>query len=181
RIEIIKAGEKVTVDGLEHTARLLADATLDGVRRLAVEVDGVVSTFDAARDGDTLWLGSGGASWRLELVSRERALRESLARIERELHPASPEVRSPMPGTVVSVVATTGDTVAVGDTIATIEAMKMEHRLTAPVAGVVTVTVTTGGLVKLDQVVATIDPATVDTHPEPTSTDTSSTDTTKEP
>jgi len=68
-----------------------------------------------------------------------------------------------MPGTVVAVHAVTGDTVMVGQPILTVEAMKMEHRLTAPTAGVVTVRFRAGDLVALDQVVATITPVTPDT------------------
>jgi acetyl-CoA/propionyl-CoA carboxylase biotin carboxyl carrier protein len=45
---------------------------------------------------------------------------------------------SPMQGTVVKVVAAEGDTVAAGDTIVVIEAMKMEQPITAHRAGTVT-------------------------------------------
>ncbi|GAA0969621.1 Biotin carboxylase [Nocardioides aquaticus] len=47
-------------------------------------------------------------------------------------------VTSPMQGTVVKVVASEGDTVAEGDTIVVIEAMKMEQPLKAHKAGTVT-------------------------------------------
>jgi biotin carboxyl carrier protein len=42
-----------------------------------------------------------------------------------------------MQGTVVTVVVAEGDTVQAGGLLATVEAMKMEHRLVAPHAGVV--------------------------------------------
>jgi acetyl-CoA/propionyl-CoA carboxylase biotin carboxyl carrier protein len=45
---------------------------------------------------------------------------------------------SPMQGTIVKIVATEGGTVAVGDTIVVLEAMKMEQPLTAHKAGTVT-------------------------------------------
>ncbi|MFG1618826.1 acetyl/propionyl/methylcrotonyl-CoA carboxylase subunit alpha [Nonomuraea wenchangensis] len=45
---------------------------------------------------------------------------------------------SPMQGTIVKVVATDGDTVAEGDTIVVLEAMKMEQPLTAHKSGTVT-------------------------------------------
>jgi propionyl-CoA carboxylase alpha chain len=42
-----------------------------------------------------------------------------------------------MPGTVVTVDVREGDRVAEGQTLLRIEAMKMEHRITAPAAGAV--------------------------------------------
>ncbi|GIH89617.1 acetyl-/propionyl-CoA carboxylase subunit alpha [Planobispora siamensis] len=45
---------------------------------------------------------------------------------------------SPMQGTIVKVIASDGDTVAAGDTIVVLEAMKMEQPLTAHKAGTVT-------------------------------------------
>ena len=49
--------------------------------------------------------------------------------------------------------------VEAGDTIVTVEAMKMENALTAPVAGIVRVDVRVGDLVTRDQVVAVIEEA----------------------
>jgi acetyl/propionyl-CoA carboxylase alpha subunit len=46
-------------------------------------------------------------------------------------------VRSPMPGKVVAVHAAKGDAVKKGQPLVTLEAMKMEHVLTAPIDGVV--------------------------------------------
>ncbi|GAA3422737.1 hypothetical protein GCM10018952_76850 [Streptosporangium vulgare] len=45
---------------------------------------------------------------------------------------------SPMQGTIVKVVVADGDTVAAGDTIVVMEAMKMEQPLAAHKAGTVT-------------------------------------------
>jgi propionyl-CoA carboxylase alpha chain len=42
-----------------------------------------------------------------------------------------------MPGTVVQVAVALGDTVEEGQVLIVLEAMKMEHRIAAPVAGVV--------------------------------------------
>ncbi|MBX3182019.1 MAG: biotin/lipoyl-binding protein [Polyangiaceae bacterium] len=47
------------------------------------------------------------------------------------------EVKSPMPGKVVKVLVSAGDTVEQGQPLVVVEAMKMENELTAPVAGVV--------------------------------------------
>ncbi|WP_340646263.1 acetyl/propionyl/methylcrotonyl-CoA carboxylase subunit alpha [Phenylobacterium sp.] len=45
------------------------------------------------------------------------------------------QVRSPMPGKVVAVAVSVGDTVVRGQALLTLEAMKMEHALTAPFDG----------------------------------------------
>ena len=42
-----------------------------------------------------------------------------------------------MPGTVVSVPVSDGDAVEAGQVLASVEAMKMEHQLVAPLAGTV--------------------------------------------
>ncbi|MEM8636527.1 MAG: biotin carboxylase N-terminal domain-containing protein [Pseudomonadota bacterium] len=47
------------------------------------------------------------------------------------------QIAAPMPGKVVSVAVKTGDKVAKGDTVAVMEAMKMEHSLTAPRDGAI--------------------------------------------
>ena len=50
---------------------------------------------------------------------------------------ATGAITSPMPGRVVSVSVSEGDTVEKGQTLVTLEAMKMEHTLTAPFDGIV--------------------------------------------
>jgi len=59
--------------------------------------------------------------------------------VDADGHAASDgSIRSPMPGRVVSLDVREGDTVSKGQKLATLEAMKMEHDLTAPFDGVVT-------------------------------------------
>jgi len=50
---------------------------------------------------------------------------------------ASGSLLAPMPGTVVSVAAAIGDHVGPGQPVLTLEAMKMQHTVTAPSAGIV--------------------------------------------
>jgi acetyl-CoA/propionyl-CoA carboxylase biotin carboxyl carrier protein len=56
----------------------------------------------------------------------------------------------------VSVAVSDGDSVAAGQLLLSVEAMKMEHQLLAEVAGTVHISVRAGQPVKADQVLATI-------------------------
>ncbi|WEK12820.1 MAG: biotin carboxylase N-terminal domain-containing protein [Candidatus Microbacterium phytovorans] len=69
----------------------------------------------------------------------------------------SPQLVSPMPGTVVLVSAADGDRVEPGDPVVSIEAMKMEHVLRSTVAGVVRIAVAVGDQVTRGAIVATVD------------------------
>lgn len=117
-----------------------------------------------AHAGSSVWVADHGFSVELPVLTRDQRLAARLAQISRKDAPISPEVRSPMPGTVISVEVQTGSTVEAGDTLVVVEAMKMEHRLAAPVAGDAAIHVATGDLVKLDQLVATLTPSAL---PEP--------------
>jgi acetyl-CoA/propionyl-CoA carboxylase biotin carboxyl carrier protein len=141
--------------GKHHQATVIVEAR--GVRTKAVPDSGPATT--SARVGDTVWIAHEGDAIAVRRISRDAALAERLAAIDRPSGAASPEVRSPMPGTVVAVTARTGDTVTAGQQLVTVEAMKMEHPLLAPADGIVTVRVSVGDLVRLDGVVATVEPA----------------------
>ena len=69
-------------------------------------------------------------------------------------------VESPMAGTVVEVVAKPGDSVAAGDTLVVITAMKMETVVAAPCSGVVSAMqrLAAGDAVEAGQVLATLAP-----------------------
>jgi propionyl-CoA carboxylase alpha chain len=64
---------------------------------------------------------------------------------------------APMPGTVVRIAVSEGDTVATGDPLLWLEAMKMEHRISAPADGVVAeLPVVVGQQVDLGAVLAVV-------------------------
>ncbi len=162
----------VTVDGAEHHAELVLLPEVAGTpARASVTVDGLTRDFVTAETPTSTWLGAGGRAREFRILTRAEALAEELSTVIRAEGAADPDVRSPMPGTVVSVAVAPGDHVDAGDTLVTVEAMKMEHRLTAPVAGIAHVTVSPGDLVKLDQLVATIQAEpTIETAPTVDST-----------
>jgi biotin carboxyl carrier protein len=70
---------------------------------------------------------------------------------------AGESVKSPMPGTIISINVKEGDTVKNGDTLFILEAMKMENEITADKDGTVTkIIVTKGTLVATNDVLAVI-------------------------
>ncbi|WP_454810164.1 ATP-binding protein [Paenarthrobacter nitroguajacolicus] len=153
-----------SIDGGNPSSIKAVDRTATSI---ALELDGDLVTFAVGitqGDAQEIYVGNDGWSCRLEVLNRAERLRRMLAGIEREDGAADPEVRSPMPGTVVSVSVVDGDLVEEGQALLAVEAMKMEHQLVASVAGTVHLTSKPGDLVKADQVLATI-------HVDKTSTD----------
>jgi acetyl-CoA/propionyl-CoA carboxylase, biotin carboxylase, biotin carboxyl carrier protein len=166
----------VAVDGgprrsasLQWSSRHGVELDLDGQHhtfRLAPAYSGPATpTWDNPLPGGPaqIFLGNNGWSCRLEVLTREERLERVLAAVQRQEGAADPEVRSPMPGTVVAVPVADGDTVQAGEVLVSVEAMKMEHHLVAPLAGTVHLSARTGDLVKADQVLATIHPESTDT------------------
>ena len=69
------------------------------------------------------------------------AVGHPLARLQGNLNDASSkgheEIKSPMPGLVVAIKVSEGDSVKAGQTVAIIEAMKMQNELAASIAGTI--------------------------------------------
>jgi acetyl-CoA/propionyl-CoA carboxylase biotin carboxyl carrier protein len=80
-----------------------------------------------------------------------------------------------MPGTVVAVEASDGEVVEPGAGVLVIEAMKMEHRLTAPHRGILHLNLAPGDKVGTDQVVAIVEPLHDERLPAPTTDGTTET------
>ena len=100
---------------------------------------------------ETTWLGRDGAAWAVSELTADRS---------RAAAAGGAELRSPMPGTVIAVQVALGDTVSAGQALLVVEAMKMEHGIRAPHAGVVSsLDVRVGQLVKVDALLATVDAA----------------------
>ncbi|MBI1395395.1 MAG: acetyl-CoA carboxylase biotin carboxylase subunit [Betaproteobacteria bacterium] len=109
-------GRRVFVDGEE-----IGDGTL------AVTIDGARLLVRTVVRGNEITIFAHGRSHRLALHTREA---------ERDAGDGGSLV-SPMPGTVIGVLVRPGDVVERGARLMLVEAMKMEHTITAPGAGVV--------------------------------------------
>jgi propionyl-CoA carboxylase alpha chain len=125
----LMAGEEHEVRYRHTRAGLAADA--DGVRvvhadacRVVLEVDGVRRKFEVARYDDQVYVGG-----------------SALTALPRFPDPAAQHapgsLLAPMPGTVVRVAdgLAVGAAVRAGEPLLWLEAMKMEHRISAPVTG----------------------------------------------
>ncbi|CQD24341.1 acetyl/propionyl-CoA carboxylase subunit alpha [Mycolicibacterium conceptionense] len=125
--------------------------------RFTVTLDGVRTEYLVAAQPSggigQLWLSGAGRSYLVEEV------REAPVRPDDE-HSGDAELLSPMPGSVVAVGVENGSAVTAGTTVVTVEAMKMEHALTAPTDGVAELLVAVGDQVKVGQLLARITAAT---------------------
>ncbi|MEU9968208.1 ATP-binding protein [Streptomyces malaysiensis] len=143
-----------------------ADAGADagaGVRARLIALDegsvlldlgGVTHRFRHAGHGASHWLGRDGDAWRVVGHDPvEEALRGGAATAH------AGELTAPMPGTVTVVKAAVGEEVTAGQGLLVVEAMKMEHLISAPHDGTVTeLEVTPGSTVAMDQLLAVVTP-----------------------
>jgi acetyl-CoA/propionyl-CoA carboxylase biotin carboxyl carrier protein len=135
----------VTIGGVTYTAALSGrgDETF-------ITVDGETERAWFRIDGPRTWVSVGGETWPL--------VEEDVATRVRDTSAFSNDVRSPMPGTVVSVPAQSGHDVHTGQPLVVVSAMKMEHVLVAPRDGTVDILVREGDSVIVDEVVARLHP-----------------------
>ena len=93
------------------------------------------------RDGDRTWrvaaASDANGTWLFFEGRTEYVPRESAPGRQRAKGRGESSVMSPMPATVVSINASPGTSVAEGETVIVLEAMKMELPIKAPRAGVV--------------------------------------------
>jgi len=104
-----------------------------------------------ARSGRGVWVALAGTTWFFEIEHREAGSRGASI--------AADEIRAPMTGRVVAVAAVPGAETREGDLLLTIEAMKMEFKLTAPENGsVLEVMCAPGDRVELGQLLVRLKP-----------------------
>jgi acetyl/propionyl-CoA carboxylase alpha subunit len=119
--------------------------------QIILTIDGHRRTVIVASSGDQWWMHIDGSAcmlaWVNPLPLPERA------------HDSQASLRAPMPGQVTSVRVVSGQKVARGEVLVTIEAMKMEHRIQAPYDGVVAaVRYRVGESVQADEVLLDVTP-----------------------
>ena len=118
---------------------------------VTLEVDGVRTTYAVAVTGDVVDVDSPQGHVRLTQVPRFTDPADAVA---------SGSLLAPMPGTVVTVAVEAGAQVEAGQTVLVLEAMKMQHTVSAPGAGVVTqIDVKPGDQVAAGEVLAVVEEA----------------------
>lgn len=135
RLEVELDGETAHVGGRSYAVHL-ADVEGTPVHLVGIgdRVHRVVARRHDARGQYTLRFNG----WRLEaeaLDERTRAIRDLTA--AQASHAGPLPVTAPMPGLIVRVHVKAGDTVAAGQGVIAMEAMKMENELRATTAGIV--------------------------------------------
>jgi len=147
---LARAAEVAVGDGMPAAAR----ASWEG-GDLVVTWDGRVRRYACVRTRPepgraVIWLGRDGQSWAI-------AEEEPLAAARDDRGAGDGVVRSPMPGTVLAVQAAVGEKVSAGQPLLIVEAMKMEHTLSAPLDGVLSeLIVQPGQQVGLDERLAVV-------------------------
>jgi acetyl/propionyl-CoA carboxylase alpha subunit len=130
--ETIDIGYRFGRDGIEARIgdRIVAVSGVDAQPdHVEMTIDGVHRRYQVSRAGGRHFVDSALGS--TDFVEIDR-----FPSIEEEAAPGS--LTAPMPGVVSRVDVAVGDTVAAGDLLLVLEAMKMEHNVLAPIAGTVT-------------------------------------------
>lgn len=125
----------------------LVSCTADEV--VLADGDGVACRFETARYGDDIYVDSPHGPVHLVALPR---FPEPGSAVEQG------SLVAPMPGNVIRVGAQVGDTVTAGQPLVWLEAMKMEHTITAPTDGVLAqLDVSPGAQVEVGAVLARVD------------------------
>lgn len=117
-----------TLAGKAFTVSLLS-ASDDASAPMKLELNGVTHRLHVVRQHDTVYLHVGGKTYQLDQIDP----------LERLLGADSADnsISAPMPGVVVELRATEGESVKAGDTLIVIESMKLLSEIRAPRDGVV--------------------------------------------
>jgi acetyl/propionyl-CoA carboxylase alpha subunit len=131
---------------LENRAVALVSAQPE---RVVLAVNGVEHPYDVARYGDQIFVDSPLGPVQLAALPRFP---------DPDTDVAQGSLLAPMPGSVLRVGAAVGDTVTAGQPLIWLEAMKMEHTVTAPSDGVLAeLNVEAGQQVEVGNVLARVD------------------------
>ncbi|MEO7722115.1 MAG: biotin carboxylase N-terminal domain-containing protein [Pseudolysinimonas sp.] len=140
------AAAVVTVDGGEAAA---ASVVSTDEATSFVSVGGVGRSAVHWAFGNVVEFALSEVTWRLRDLPPERRTNGDAV--------AVPTISSPMPGSVVAVLVASGDLVEAEQPLLIVEAMKMEHVLKAPSAGIARLDAAIGDHVERGQLLATIE------------------------
>ncbi|MET3961706.1 propionyl-CoA carboxylase alpha chain [Marmoricola sp. OAE513] len=118
-----------------------------GTDEVVLEVGGVRVVHAVCIAGDSVHVDSGLGSASYKVVPRFVDPAEQVS---------AGSLLAPMPGTVIAVPVETGASVEAGQTLLVLEAMKMQHSISAPGDGVVEIAVTVGQQVSAGDVLAVV-------------------------
>ena len=150
--ETEKSLYKVTVDGHEF----MVDGRRTGRNNYSLLIDNRSFEVDVDTTEDEYRVLMDGRTYRIHM-SDERQVRVGGRQSGIEVS-GRQEVKIPMPGKVVAVLVNEGDTVAKGQGMVVVEAMKMENEVRAPGDGEVReIRVKTGESVESGQVLAIVE------------------------
>src|SRR5215467_6467008 len=127
------AGENITVrieESKGHGTFHIADRSIPFrlVDRHTIEIAGRRARFYVVRDGNSYTVWFDGRTYHLNRAGKSVLVQSSLAS-------ATGEITALMPGKVLRLDVSVGDTVAEKQTVAIMESMKMESALQAPKSG----------------------------------------------
>ncbi len=147
-IELQSGAESIDalVDGAQFSVQLLGRE--EGA--ITFRLDGQAQQALWINDGLQFWLHLDGRSYLLERMAGKSSSDSAEAGGENIL-------RAPMPGQVIDLLVEAGDSVAAGEVLLVLEAMKMELRIQAPKAGeIVELPIAKGDSVEKDQILVEI-------------------------
>lgn len=137
------------IDGREHEIANVGTAA-DG--RQAIEMGGAPISFVRSRCGEDVVVRLDGRTFGVEIVDPRTAAEGSGSGLD--------VIKAPMPGTVVSIQKSVGEAVKRGETVITIESMKLQTALPAPRDGVIEALVKRDGeTFEKDEVIVHLEPA----------------------
>lgn len=136
------------VDGRLHEISGIADT---GEARHSVTVDGTAYGFARASQGERQFVRIDGRTYEAKVVDPRDEAEAAGGGLD--------HVKAPMPGAVVSVHKRPGDPVARGETLVTIESMKLQTALGSPRDGVVArITKAEGETFEKDEIIVDLEP-----------------------
>ena len=124
RLLFLESGLRIAIDGKTHA--LSGERLADG--RLLVRLDERAFKARAVREA---------GEWHVFCDGEHRRLGLKAELPGADAHSAGGSLAAPMPGKVIKVMAEAGAKVSKGQALLILEAMKMEHTITAPADGVV--------------------------------------------